>query len=118
MWPVLADLLCVLVFAMAGKSSHEAGASEWVVLAIAWPYALSAALAGVVLVLARRQAERLWPEGVLVLGVTYVLGTLLRVLSGRGIAGGFLVVSALFLALTLLGWRAIVSQVKRRRNRA
>jgi DUF3054 family protein len=117
-WPVLADLLCVLVFAAAGKSSHEAGDSEWVVLAIVWPFALAVAVAHAGLFVRRWQPPRVWPEGVVVLAVTYVLGMALRVLSGRGIAGGFLVVSALFLALTMLGWRAIVSLVRRRRSRA
>jgi hypothetical protein len=35
--------------------------------------------------------------------------------SGRGIAVGFLVVAAVFLALTMLGWRAILRLVSRRR---
>jgi len=60
--------------------------------------------------------DRLWPEGGVVLAVTYVLGMILRVLSGRGIAGGFLVVAALFLALTLLGWRGVVRLAARRRR--
>lgn len=104
---VLADLACVLVFAYAGKSSHEAADSDWVVLAIVWPYASAVVLAYLALLLRRRHPDRVWPEGAVVVAVTYVLGMLLRVVSGRGIAVGFLVVAAVSMALTMLGWRWI-----------
>jgi hypothetical protein len=113
---VLADLVCVLVFAAAGKTSHESGESAWVVLAIVWPYALSVATAHACLNLAGRRTGRTWPEGVLVLAVTVVLGTMLRVVSGRGIAATFLLVTVLFLALTMLGWRSGVRLVAGRRD--
>ena len=71
--PAVADLVCVLVFAAAGKGSHEAGESEWVVLAIAWPYALSVVLAHAGLLLRGRRTSRVWPEGAVVLAVTYPL---------------------------------------------
>lgn len=114
--PVVADLGCVLVFAFAGKTSHEANESDWVVLAIAWPFALAVALVHGGLVLRGRQTRRVWPEGAAVLAVTYLLGMLLRVASGRGIAAGFLVVAVLFLALTMLGWRGIVQVAFSRRT--
>ena len=98
----------MLVFALAGKTSHEAGDSNWVVAAIVWPFALAVALAHTGLVLRGRQTRRIWPEGGVVLAVTYVLGMLLRAVTGRGIAVGFLVLAALFLALTMLGWRGVV----------
>ena len=56
---------------------------------------------------------RLWPSGVTVVGITYVLGMTLRVVSGRGVEGGFPVVAALFLAATMLGWRALVLLARR-----
>ena len=106
--------MCVLVFATAGKSTHESSTSEWVVLAIVWPFALSVVLVHAGLLLPRRPTARTWPEGVLVLAVTYVLGMVLRLVSGRGIAGGFLVVALVFLALTMLGWRAVLRLTSRR----
>ena len=115
--PLLADLVCVLVFAMAGKSSHESSTSDWVVLAIVWPFALSVVLAHAGFLLRRRSTSRTWPEGVVVLTVTYVLGVVLRLVSGRGIAGGFLVVALVFLALTMLGWRALLWLASRGRAR-
>ena len=114
--PLVADLVCVLVFAFAGKTSHEAGDSDWVVLAIVWPFALGVAVAHAGLVSRGRQTRRIWPEGAVVLAVTYLLGMLLRAVSGRGLAVGFLVVALLFLALTLLGWRGIVQVAGGRRT--
>jgi Protein of unknown function (DUF3054) len=109
--------VCVLAFAFGGKSSHEAGSSDWVVLAIVWPFALAVAVAHAGLVIRGRRTRRVWPEGVVVLAVTYVLGMSLRVLSGRGMEGGFLVVAVLFLAATVLGWRAILSYAHPRLRR-
>ena len=114
--PLLADLVCVVVFAVAGKASHEAGASDWVVLAIVWPYAVAAATTHAWLLVRGRPTWRVWWEGVVVLVVTYLLGMFLRAASGRGLAPGFLVVAAVFLALTMLGWRTLVSLARARRG--
>ncbi len=108
---VVADLVCVLAFAVAGKGSHEPGAAATVVLAIVWPFALAALVAHSVLVGVGRPTGRMWPDGVVVLAVTYVLGMVLRVASGRGIAPAFLVVAAVFLAVTMLGWRGVARVV-------
>ena len=115
LWPVAADLVCVLALAAGGKSSHEAGDSDWVVLVIVWPFAVAAVLAHLVLAWRGRQALRVWPEGTVVLAVTYMLGMVLRAISGRGLAPGFLVVAALFLAVTMLGWRVVVHLLARSR---
>lgn len=88
-----------------------------VVLAIGWPFVLAAGLAHLVLALQRRRTGRVWPEGATVLAVTYPLGMILRVTSGRGLAAGFLVVAAVFLAVTMLGWRAVTLVATRRRMR-
>jgi len=105
----------VLALAVGGKRSHEPGDSAWVVLAIVWPFALAVGLAHVVLAMRGRRTCRAWPEGVLVLAVTYVLGMTLRAISGRGLAEGFLVVAGVFLALTMLGWRGVAQLATRLR---
>jgi len=115
LWPLAADLACVLALAAGGRRSHEPGESAWVVLTISWPYALAAGLAHVWLASRGRDTRRPWPEGGTVLAVTYVLGMILRALSGRGLAPGFLVVAALFLAVTMLGWRGVLTLATRRR---
>lgn len=111
---LLADLLCVLALALGGKSSHEPGESDLFVLTIAWPFVLAVLLAHALLRWRRRPARHLWPEGAVVLAVTYTVGMLVRALSGRGLAPGFLVVAALFLAATMLGWRLTVHVLARR----
>ena len=113
--PMVADLVCVLALAVGGKSSHEASDSDWVVLAIVWPFALAAGSAHAWLASRGRRTCRVWPEGATVLAVTYVLGMLLRAISGRGLAPGFLVVAGIFLALTMLGWRGAVRLATRLR---
>jgi hypothetical protein len=52
---------------------------------------------------------------VVILAVTYVLGMILRAISGRGLAVEFLVVAAAFLALTMLGWRGVAQLATRLR---
>ena len=118
LWPLVADLACVLALAAGGKSSHEAGDSDWVVLVIAWPYAAASAAAHLWLASRGRDPRRTWPEGATVVAVTYALGMLLRAVSGRGLAPGFLVVAGVFLLVTMLGWRAIVQLVQRLRRRS
>ena len=115
LWPLAADFACVIALAVGGRNSHDAGDSGWVVLAIAWPFALAAGLAHALLASQGRRTRSVWPEGAIVVVATYGLGMLLRVLSGRGIAPGFLVVAAVFLAVTMLGWRAVALLVTRRR---
>ena len=117
LWPLAADLACVLALALGGKSSHEAGESDWVLLAIAWPFAVAAGAAHAGLVSQDRETRRVWPGGASVVAVTYLLGMLLRALSGRGLAPGFLVVAGLFLAATMLGWRGVVWLAGLRRRR-
>jgi hypothetical protein len=115
LWPLVADLACVLALAVGGKWSHDASESDWLVLAIMWPYAVAAGLAHAWLASRGRQTRQAWPEGATVLVVTYALGMLLRTISGRGVAPGFLVVAAIFLAVTMLGWRGVVQLTTRRR---
>jgi len=112
----LADLVCLLVFAFAGKSSHEASDSNWVVLAIVWPFVVAAAVGWAGAMWNGLRGLRVWPGGVLILVVTYVLGMALRDISGRGLAGGFLIVAAVFLTITMLGWRAVYAALERRRS--
>lgn len=107
----------MLAFAFGGKSSHEAGDSDWVVLLIAWPFALGTVIAHCVLVGRGRDTTRVRPAGVVVLAATYVVGMALRVATSRGIAVAFLFVAIVFLGVTMLGWRAVAGLVSGRRSR-
>lgn len=105
--PPVVDLVCVLALALGGKSAHEAGAAAGVVLIIAWPFALAALLAHAELAVLGRSGYPVWPGGTAVLAATYALGMALRVLTGRGTAPAFLLVAAVFLLVTMLGWRVL-----------
>ena len=110
-WAVAAfavDIFFVLLFAFAGRQSHDSGPAL-VVLRIAWPFLIGLAATWAVLIWRRLRAARAWPAGVVVWLGTYVIGMVLRGLSGEGLAPAFLVVSLLFLGLTLVGWRGYVS---------
>lgn len=112
--PIALDLLCVLALAVGGKGTHDADQSDWVVLVIAWPFALAAVTAHVVVATRGGRATRIWPEGAVVVAGTYALGMVVRALAGRGLAPGFLIVAGLFLVATMLGWRLVVRLVTRR----
>ncbi|NGN92865.1 DUF3054 domain-containing protein [Nocardioides sp. KC13] len=103
-----ADVFFVLLFAYAGRQSHDSGPAL-VVLRIAWPFLVGLVVAWAVVAGRRWSAVRTWPAGVVVWLGTYVIGMMLRGLTGEGLAPAFLVVSILFLGLTLIGWRGYVS---------
>jgi FtsH-binding integral membrane protein len=115
--PLVLDLVCVIAFAIGGKSAHESSAGAWVVARIAWPYVVALALGWIGAMWNGMRGLRIWPGGVLILAVTYVLGMALRRVSGHGehhgLAPGFLIVAAIFLALTMLGWRAVYAAWQR-----
>jgi len=113
---LLADVVCILLFSLAGHQSHEADSSQMVTLRIAWPFLVGALVGWAVLVRNSWSARLVWPSGVTVLAATYVLGLVLRLVSGRGISGGFPLVTIIFLAITLLGWRAFVAAKLRYRH--
>ncbi|GAB2485218.1 hypothetical protein GCM10027063_28860 [Promicromonospora xylanilytica] len=113
-WPaVAADAACVLVFAVVGIASHD-GSMLAALGRVVWPFALAAAL-GWALTRAWRHPARPWPTGVVVWLVTVLGGLALRGVSGQGLAWTFALVTALFLALTMLGWRGVVAALRRGR---
>ena len=114
LWAIPADLVCVLAFAAGGKSAHDESSTWWVILTIAWPYAL-ALLAGHLWAQQRALASWRLPAGCGNVGFTYAVGMGIRLASGRGIEGGFLLVALVFLTLTMLGWRAVAVLVARSR---
>ena len=102
----LLDVCCVLVFVAIGRDAHHNGDSLAGLWHTAWPF-----LAGLAVGLA---AARYWrrPQAIAPAGVgawlgAAGLGMAIRVLAGQGTAAAFIVVAAAFLALFLLGWRAI-----------
>jgi hypothetical protein len=103
---VLIDACCVLVFVVIGRASHAKGEALGGIAATGWPF-LCGLAAGWIAARAWRRPLAIGPAGVVIWLCTVTLGMILRVVSGQGTAGPFIVVALAFLGLFLLGWRLI-----------
>ncbi|MEU4384852.1 DUF3054 domain-containing protein [Promicromonospora sp. NPDC023805] len=111
-WPAaVADAVAVLAFTLIGIASHD-GSLLAAFGRVVWPFALAAAL-GWVMTRAWQNPDRVWPTGVLIWFLTVFGGLMLRGVSGQGLAWSFALVTAVFLAITMLGWRALVTALRR-----
>lgn len=103
---LLGDVVVVLVFAAMGRGFHGEANPALGVLSTAWPFLVGAAV-GWSLPLVRRRPLALWSSGVSVWLGAYVVGMLLRSVTGQGLAVAFLIVALCFLGLFIVGWRAV-----------
>jgi hypothetical protein len=110
-------VVAILVFAAAGKSSHDEHGGAVEVLVIAWPFVAGAVLGWGAHLAVRRTAPVPPAAGLWVLAGAVGGGHLLRVVTGRGTAASFVVVSVVVLGVLLVGWRALARLVTRRVNR-
>jgi hypothetical protein len=117
LYSALADLGLVLTFVAIGRSSHHESGSLLGFLGTAWPFVVGLGI-GWVVVRAWRAPTRVLRTGVGVWGMTVVAGLVLRAVSGQGVQLSFVIVTALVLALFLLGWRAVVRWTSRSRRPA
>jgi hypothetical protein len=113
----VADLACLVLFAVVGRRSHGEALDAVGVLTTLWPFPAGLVVAWL--------AGRLWrspagvvPAGLLAWAGALVVGMLLRVASGQGVQVAFVIVAAVVLAVLLLGWRALVALAGRRVRRA
>jgi len=114
---VVLDAALVVVFVLIGRASHGEDLAPSGVLGTAWPF-LAAGVAGWIVARAWRAPSRVVPTGLVVWGVTVVVGMVLRALTGEGVVVPFVITTAIILALLLLGWRGIAAVAVRRRARA
>jgi hypothetical protein len=101
---IAVDVICILVFAIVGRSSHQEATDLLGVAHTAWPF-LAGCLVGTLLGRTWRHPLSL-KSGVAVWLSTVAIGMSLRLLTGAGISLSFVVVASCVLALLLLGWRA------------
>lgn len=110
----LLDVLLVIVFAAAGRASHDEANPVLGALLTAWPFLVGTVIGWVVVRLLRKA----WPlevgPGITVWFSTVLIGMALRQATGLGTAATFVLVAAVVLALFLIGWRALVTLVLRR----
>jgi len=110
-----ADLACVLVFTALGRRNHDEGVSLAGVAETAWPF-ITGTLVGWLVSRGWRRPTAVAPTGIVVWVCTVVVGMGLRKATSAGIAVSFIVVASLVTALLLLGWRAVLAAVTRRRG--
>lgn len=116
-WPAnVADSAAILLFAAVGRASHAEGVTVAGVLEVGWPFLVGGALGTL--------AGRTWrrppalASGAYVWVGTLVIGMALRALTGGGVQPSFVVVAAVTLAVSLVGWRGAYALVRSRRGRA
>jgi hypothetical protein len=102
------DLAAIVIFAAAGRNTHEHGLAVAGILLTATPF-LIGALIGWAALRAWRRPTALWPTGVVVWLAAVVVGLALRGLAGGGLALSFQIVTFLVLGALLLGWRALAA---------
>lgn len=104
---VFLDLALIYLFATIGRASHGDPIDFSETITTAMPFLVAALVGHVVARYTRRQPRTLrW--GVLILGATWALGHAGRFMLGDAVDPTFMAVSAAFLTLFLLGWRAIL----------
>jgi len=113
---IIADAVFVLAFVIIGRANHHAGDTIAGIASTAWPF-LAGLAAGEVLTRSWRRPAALVPTGVGVWLAAVAIGQALRVVSGQGTEFAFVLVSAAFLGLFLLGWRVVATRVPAVRSR-
>ena len=101
---IAVDVICILVFAILGRSSHQETTDLLGVAHTAWPF-LAGCLMGTLIGRTWRQPFAL-KSGVAVWLGTVAGGMVLRVLTGAVVQVSFIIVASCVLAIFLIGWRA------------
>lgn len=109
------DVIAIVAFAAAGRRSHdETGSAVAGAIEVAAPFLIALAIGW--------SATRAWRRpaavvtGIAVWAVTVVAGMVLRrLVFDRGVAASFIVVATIVTGLLLVGWRAVLALLERRR---
>src|SRR3954467_10026088 len=109
---LVADIVCVIVFATIGRRSHAEGLTVSGIAQTAWPF-LAGTAVGWLLIGGWRRPFTVIPTGVTVWVCTVVGGMLLRKATSAGVSTSFVVVASVATAVLLLGWRAAAAFFRR-----
>jgi len=117
--PVAAgDAVCLAVFVLLGRESHDLSSGITWYLTVLWPFLLGwfAAAAAVRLYTS-------WPNRWMAVAATWVAGTaialvLRSLITGRASPLAFIIVAYAFIGLTVFGWRLAVRGLEVLRNKA
>jgi hypothetical protein len=117
------DVVLITVFALIGRVSHAEGLTPVSLWITAYPFLAGWAIAYVTSGAWARPLA-LWPTGGVAWILTIFVGMAIRVTSGQGVVDGnplpisFVIVATIVVGLFLMGWRAIVGPIVRRRTAA
>jgi hypothetical protein len=112
---IAVDVICITIFAIIGRSSHQEATDLLGVVHTAWPF-LAGCLVGTVIGRTWRHPLSL-NSGVAVWLGTVVGGMTLRLITGAGVQLSFVLVASCVLALLLIGWRAGLRLIQHARAR-
>jgi peptidoglycan/LPS O-acetylase OafA/YrhL len=112
---IAVDVICILVFAIVGRSSHQETTDLLGVAHTAWPF-LVGCLLGTLIGRTWRHPYLL-RSGVAVWLGTVIGGMTLRWLTGGGVQLSFVLVASCVLAVFLIGWRAGLRLIQHARER-
>jgi len=101
----LTDAVLVLAFVLIGRASHDENPVLGALVTY-WPFAVGLVV-GWLATRAWRAPVALVRTALPVWFATVLVGLLLRIVSGQGVQPSFVVVTALVLAVFLVGWRAV-----------
>lgn len=109
------DVFVIVLFAAAGRRTHDQGAALTSVLNTAAPFLIGLAIAWLLVRAWRRPTAVL--VGVAIWPLTVLAGMILRrALWDRGTAASFVLVTTVFVGACLVGWRLVLATVDRRRR--
>lgn len=114
---LVADVLAVLIFVGIGLYQHGEALSTTNIVIVAWPFA-TGLLLGHLAIRAWRFPFRIWPHGVFVWAITLVAAMAIRTLFQAGTEVSFVIVTAITLAVLMLGWRSLALLATRGERRA
>jgi hypothetical protein len=109
---LVADIVCVIVFATIGRRSHAEGLTVAGIAQTALPF-LAGTAVGWLLIGGWRRPFTVIPTGVTVWVCTVVGGMLLRKATSAGVSTSFVVVASVSTAVLLLGWRSAAALFRR-----
>jgi Protein of unknown function (DUF3054) len=112
---IAVDVICILVFAIVGRSSHQEATDLLGVAHTAWPF-LAGCLLGTLIGRTWRHPYSV-RSGVAVWLGTVVGGISLRLVTGAGVQLSFIIIASCVLALLLIGWRAGLQLIQHARAR-
>jgi peptidoglycan/LPS O-acetylase OafA/YrhL len=104
----LIDFIFVLIFVTIGRHTHKDGNPLTGTFTTLWPFAVGL-LVGWVVVSRTRRVATARSSGLILALSAVVVGMVLRVISGQGIALTFVIVASAFLSFCLVGWRVLLS---------